>query len=158
MRTMNYLLCLAIAFAPGCSVLMPPTQTLTVRSNEDARVYICGTYVGQGIGSSQVARNRAHTVHAELDGESRYATVGVRISEAGVLDVVGGLFFLVPFVGVVAPGFWSLENEVVQLPIGPGPMTPAPAPELEPQPERPASPNPFWKNYDPVTVLTPEAN
>jgi hypothetical protein len=43
------------------------------------------------------------------------ASVSSQIAMTGVLDIVGGLIWLVPFVGVVAPGFWDLDRSEVTI-------------------------------------------
>lgn len=42
-------------------------------------------------------------------------TVGNHFNETGVLDVVGGCLFLVPFIGLATPGAWSLDETDVTI-------------------------------------------
>jgi hypothetical protein len=45
-------------------------------------------------------------------------SIGTSISTTGVLDIVGGVLFLIPLIGVAGPGFWTLDpqNVTVVLP------------------------------------------
>jgi TRAP-type mannitol/chloroaromatic compound transport system permease small subunit len=34
-----------------------------------------------------------------------------------MLDIVGGLFFLLPFIGLLAPGAWDLDVTSIVIPV-----------------------------------------
>ena len=94
------------------------------------------------------------------DNRAGTATIGTKISTTGVLDIVGGCFLLVPFLGLVAPGFWSLDTDQVAIAVPPPPTPVAPPaaqyqapPQTNPNPAAAAVPNPNvgdqWKSEHP---------
>jgi len=58
------------------------------------------------------------------DGRVARARLRKGVSTTGIIDVVGGVFFLIPFLGILGPGFWSLDPDYLFLEIAPaGPAT-----------------------------------
>ena len=119
-----------------------------------------GAPVGIGTVTQDLKRNRGHAIMAKTsDNRAGTATIGTKISTTGVLDIVGGCFLLVPFLGLVAPGFWSLDTDQVAIAVPPPPPPVAlPAaqyqalPQTNPRPAA-AAPNPNtgdqWKSSNP---------
>ena len=61
-------------------------------------------------------RTQSHTVTAKTaDGKAVAAAINKKISATGVLDIIGGCFFLVPFLGVMGAGFWELDPQSVNV-------------------------------------------
>ena len=110
-----------LAATPGCSVFAPASQSVVLQSNDPAAtLYADGRPVGTGSATVRLRKNRSHTFRAESpDGRSATAHVGSTISTVGVVDVVGGVLFLVPFAGALAPGFWVLDNDRFYLDLPP---------------------------------------
>ena len=106
---------------PGCSLFVPPKQSVTLQSNDPrATLYADGKMVGTGSATLKLRRNDSHIFRAETpDGRTATARVSRTISDTGVLDVVGGVIFLVPFLGVLAPGFWNLSQDFLYLDVPP---------------------------------------
>jgi len=48
-----------------------------------------------------------------VNGRAGAAAINKKISGTGVLDIIGGCFFLVPFLGVLGAGFWELDPDSV---------------------------------------------
>jgi hypothetical protein len=97
----------------GCSFLLgQDTQMVTISSSDpEAELFINGDPVGFGTYSEELTKDRTYSVRAQLpDGTSRSKTVSRTISTYGILDIVGGVFFLVPFIGVLSPGFWEFRE------------------------------------------------
>jgi hypothetical protein len=67
-------------------------------------------------------KNKGHVVVARVGDRAGTAIIDKSISTTGVLDIVGGLLILIPFLGVVSPGFWTLEPETVVVAIPPAPV------------------------------------
>ena len=110
--------------AGGCSVFQPSTQRVTIVPSEpDAKVYVNNHPVGTGKTTLELQRNRTYAVSARSGQNMGSASIGRRVSGTGVLDIVGGCFFLIPFVGCFTPGFWELDKSIVSVPVG----TPTPA-------------------------------
>ncbi len=60
------------------------------------------------------------------DNRAGVATIGTKISTTGVLDLVGGILILVPFLGLLSSGFWSLDTDQVAIAVPPPPTPLAP--------------------------------
>jgi len=122
--------------AQGCSLLAPSNQTLTISASEpDAEIILDGQPVGRGSVSVSVRRDVSHSVMARVGERTGHAGVGTTISTTGVLDIIGGCLFLLPLLGILGPGFHSLEKDVVNVYVPPAPASaPAPAPPPAPPP------------------------
>ena len=104
--------------ASGRSVFQPRTQRVTIVPSEaDAKVYLNNQPVGTGKTTIELDRNRTYAVSARSGQNMGSASIGRRVSGTGVLDIVGGCFFLVPFVGCFTPGFWELDKSIVSVPM-----------------------------------------
>jgi hypothetical protein len=102
----------------GCSLFSPSMQTLTVSTSDPAaEIYINGSYIGKGSASLSLAKNRAHTVRAALGKRESVQVVGYHISATGILDIIGGVLFLLPLLGLLGPGFFTLDLEHVHMAI-----------------------------------------
>ena len=125
-----------LACLPGCSFFVDPTEDVTIRSNDpQARLLVNGREVGTGTAVVPLKRNRSHVVRAEApDGRVATARIGRGISTTGILDIVGGVLFLVPFLGALSPGFWTLSQDFLYLdlpPASPAPTTTTPSTPVE---------------------------
>ncbi len=104
-------------FQSGCSLVAPGRTNLTVTSTEpDAEIFINGQFAGKGTGSMDVPTNQSATVMAKKDGFfPANQTINTRISTTGILDIVGGCLFLIPFFGLLGAGSSRLETNSVNL-------------------------------------------
>lgn len=120
-RLLATVLIVTSAVSPGCSLFVGSKQPVAINATDpDAELFVDGAPVGRGTATVDLKRNRSHAILAKTeDGRSATANIGTQISTTGVLDIVGGLILLVPFLGVVAPGFWMLDTEQVYLPVPP---------------------------------------
>ena len=121
------LLVALMLFGPaGCSLFAPSTQPVTLKASDpSAKLYVDGTEVGTGSATVQLKRNQNHHIRAETaDGRYRNLRLYREISTTGVLDIVGGIIFLVPFLGALGPGFWSLQQDYLHLDLQPAPAGP----------------------------------
>jgi NADPH-dependent curcumin reductase CurA len=109
------LLVLSMAvLVPGCSLFTGDRQAVRITASDpQAKIMVDGAAVGTGTAAVELKRNRSHTVIAQAGSRQGAATINKRISTTGVLDLVGGCIFLVPFLGVLGAGFWQLEPEDV---------------------------------------------
>jgi len=115
---LSMVLIIAMAtFQSGCSLLAPGRTNLTVVSTEpDAQIYINGQFAGKGSGTMDVPTNQSATVMAKKDGYfPATQTVGTRMSTTGILDIIGGCIFLIPFFGLLSAGASKLETNTVNL-------------------------------------------
>ena len=132
-RRISLLLCplmagLMLAGPAGCSFFVDSQQTIRIEASDPAaRIFVDGQEVGTGSALVPMRRNRTHSVRAELsDGRVAQARIRKNISTPGILDIVGGVLFLVPFLGALAPGFWELDPDYLFLKLTP--QAPAEAP------------------------------
>ncbi len=100
----------------SCSFFVPKTQELKiVPSDSSATVRVNGTVVGKGTVVANVQRNKSATVTASSGSRHGVAVVDRTISPTGILDIAGGVFFLVPLVGLFSPGAFQLESDNVMV-------------------------------------------
>lgn len=124
--TLALSLAASLILAPGCSLFVPHTQVLQVTASDaSADILIDGQLQGRGTVATRVARNRSHTVLARLDERVGTVTVDTTISTTGILDIIGTWFFIIPIVGIVAPGFWKLDQDSVVVVLPPSDEAPA---------------------------------
>lgn len=113
-RVVGAMSCLAFCLQAGCSFMEPATQTITILASDPAaEISVDGRPVGRGTAVVNLPRKRSHTVVAQVDERAASATIDRRVSTIGMLDLVGGFVLLVPWIGVLAPGFWTLDPESV---------------------------------------------
>lgn len=104
----------------GCSLMVSSQQAVAITASDpSAEIIVDGNHVGTGSASVMLQRDRAHTVVARLGDRSGATSIGTKISTTGVLDIIGGVFFLIPLIGLAGPGFWSLDPESVAVSIPP---------------------------------------
>lgn len=96
----------------GCSAFRSGTQRITVAASEqDAKIYVNGAYVGEGTAMTRVPRDESVSIMAKKDGylpETRQ--IGTKMSFTGILDIIGGCIILVPFFGLLFPGSHELDQ------------------------------------------------
>ena len=108
--------CLLALSTPGCSLFAGDRAMLTVTASEPtAQIWINGAMVGTGTVQADVACNRNHEVMVKSGDRVATRTVHRNISTTGVLDVIGGIFLLFPFLGLLGPGFWEPEQEHIHV-------------------------------------------
>ena len=103
----------------GCSLFVSRQQAVTINSSHpDGRIFVDGQEVGTGKVATMLDRTESHSVLVKApDGRVGTASLNNKISGTGVLDIVGGFIFFVPFVGVMGPGFWELDPTHVDVPV-----------------------------------------
>lgn len=113
-------LALGLLLGPGgCSFFVDPRQDVTLEASDPAaKLFVDGREVGTGKAVVSLRKNDSYSVRAELaDGRSAGARIRRGVSVIGIVDIVGGVFFLVPFLGLLAPGFWHLDPDYLYLDI-----------------------------------------
>lgn len=115
------LICSSMVLTSSCSLFSSSTQHITIQpSNPHADIYVDGAPMGTGTISAPLKKKRSHTVMAKCGDSTGVAQIDRQISTTGVLDIVGGLLILIPFLGVFGPGFYELDPDhvVVAVPSG----------------------------------------
>jgi hypothetical protein len=116
-RFVRSALCAAVIFGmlltQGCSLFVSKHQAVTIRSSDpQGEISVDGVPAGTGSVAMKLDRRKPHTVTVRAPGGKTGAgSFNKKISAAGVLDIVGGIFLLVPFLGLLGPGFWELEPD-----------------------------------------------
>ena len=109
---------ITFAFAvTGCSAFKSSTQVFTVTADpSDAEIYINGNRAGTGTASQSVKRNRDVQVMVKKAGYSTVnQSIGTHMSGTAVADIIGGVFFLVPLIGLATPGARDLNNSNISI-------------------------------------------
>ena len=124
MRASSFLMLLLAALLPflatGCSLFVSSMQPVTISASDPAaEILVDGSVVGKGTVVTELSRKKSHSVLARVGDRAGTAHIGRRISSTGVLDLVGGFLLLVPFLGVLGPGFWELDPDTLTVPIPP---------------------------------------
>ncbi len=110
----------ALASLASCSLFVSSKQAVAISATEpDAEIFVDGALIGRGAATVELQRNKTHAVMAKLGDRTGVATIGNDISSTGALDIVGGVFFLVPLIGIAGPGFWSLDSTTILVMIPP---------------------------------------
>ena len=107
-------------------------QAVTITSTASSgQIYVDDAPVGTGKVAIQLDRTKTHTVIVRVPGgQTGAASIGRRISGTGVLDLVGGVLLLVPFLGLFGPGFWELDPDNLVVNVGGHELPPAAAPKV----------------------------
>lgn len=120
MRTPGSLLLLVLALllpflATGCSLFASSRQIVTIQATDPAaEIWVDGNLVGTGTVTTSLWRRRSHQVVARAGDRTGTAQIDRELSGTAVLDLVGGVLFLFPLIGVFGGGFWRLDtNHVV---------------------------------------------
>lgn len=96
----------------GCSTFVPHKQKVSITASEpDAKIFVNGDFIGVGRVSTRVARNKDASIMVKCDGYyTAVREVGTTMSMTGILDIIGGWCFLVPFLGLLSPGSRELDS------------------------------------------------
>ncbi len=114
----------------GCSLFRSTTQMVNVScSQADAKLYINGKE-DKNPYQAEVARNKTLFIQCQKEGyEVATRPVTYHLNTTGYLDIIGGFIIIIPFIGLITPGAFSLEHTDITLQ-----MCPLPGPEPSPVP------------------------
>ena len=106
-----------MAVSSGCSFFVSDTQSINVSSNPTgASVTVNGNRVGATPLSTNIPRRDSAMITVEKDGyEPATVTTSTTLSTYGILDIIGGFFFLFPFLGLLSSGAWEQEPENISV-------------------------------------------
>jgi hypothetical protein len=101
----------------GCSMFVPTQQALTIYTDQSkARIFVNGRLVGTGSTVTYVPRNEYVSIRAKADGyEDSFTSIGSHLNVAGILDIIGIFFYILPAIGLAFPGSRSLDIGTVAL-------------------------------------------
>lgn len=111
----------------ACSIFGGSSQSLTVNSDPPgANVLINGTLAGTTPLQHQVSRRGDLTVEVQKAGYTPQTRVtGRKLSSVGIVDVIGGALFLLPLLGLIAPGAWEQDPGIIGITLEPEHPQPA---------------------------------
>ncbi|ODT46160.1 MAG: hypothetical protein ABS70_01490 [Nitrospira sp. SCN 59-13] len=111
----------------ACSIFAGSSQSLTVNSEPPgANVLINGTLAGSTPLQHQVPRRGDLTVEVQKAGYTPQTRVtGRKLSSVGIVDVIGGAMFLLPLLGLIAPGAWEQDPGIIGVTLEPDHPQPA---------------------------------
>ncbi len=96
----------------GCSTFVPHRQKVSIIASEpDAKIYINGELIGTGRVETKVPRNRDASVMVKCDGYyTATRMLSTTMSTVGVIDIIGGWIWLVPWLGLLFPGSKEIDT------------------------------------------------
>jgi hypothetical protein len=105
-------LLLSFMLVTGCSLMLPPTQTINIYCSEkEGQVLVNDVILDCPVDQTTVRRDKPVTVTAQKPGFIDYQkTVKAHFNSFYYLDLVGTFVWLVPFFGTLAPGAWDLDQ------------------------------------------------
>jgi hypothetical protein len=108
-----------VVLESGCSTFKSGRQKLNITTSEnDANVFVNGGFVGKGNVTTDVPSNESVTVMATKEGYMPASVnIGTKLSNSGMLDLVGTFIILIPVIGLFSPGAHELQNDHVSLPL-----------------------------------------
>ena len=101
----------------SCSLFNWSPAPLRIEASEpDAKIYVNGEYVGDGIVETHVPRRTYVSVAAEKKG---FKTVQMELpwcpSVLGTIDIISGIIWYVPWIGLFSPGAYAVDPENVAI-------------------------------------------
>lgn len=105
-------LCVA-ANAVGCSCFLPCNQDFVVSGNpDDASIVIHGEGSMRSGEAYHLRRDKSYYGTIRREGyQDEHFHVESHLNALGVLDIVGGCCWLVPFIGLASPGSHDLSRD-----------------------------------------------
>ncbi len=113
----------------GCSIFGGSSQPLLVNSDPPgANVLINGTSAGTTPLQYQVSRRGDLSLEVQKPGyTTQIRSTSRKLSSLGIVDVFGGAMFLLPLLGLFAPGAWEQDPSAFNLTLEPATNQPAQA-------------------------------
>ena len=114
-------LAVILCYVAGCSLFGPTKQSIDVRSNPpEAQVLVNGKPMGITPLRFDVDRRDNMLLEIQKSGyHMEYRKSSSNLSGLGLLDVVSGFFWLIPFVGLTSSAAWQhdpADFEITLLP------------------------------------------
>ena len=110
---------MCLLFLNACSFFASSRQSITIMSNiPDSEIYVNAQKVGVGVTQTLVKREAGTQIMAKKEGyHSAYYTLDRELRTIGYIDIIGGCFWWIPFIGLLAPGAYAVypKNIVLEL-------------------------------------------
>ena len=110
-------ICMLSFFMCSCSMFNWSRTPLRVTTSEDdAKIYINGEYMGMGIVQTRVPRHTDISILVKKDGfKPAQRELSYRLGTIGTIDLLFGCVLLVPFIGLAFPGAYVVDPENVSI-------------------------------------------
>jgi hypothetical protein len=106
----------AMFLTSACSAFLPKTQTTDVTCSPEGAVVVVNGQRYKSPAQFEAKRNRDLSIQCRKEGyETAQRTVGHHFNATGVLDVVGTVLYLLPGIGLLTPGAYSLDETNVNI-------------------------------------------
>lgn len=110
-----FMLCISVMLAAaisGCSLFVPHTQTVNINGQPAGAQIIVNGNVYRAPCTVTVPKNKMLNINVTHDGYYPYSLMtSYSLSTTGMLDLVGTFFFLVPALGFISPGAFTLDTD-----------------------------------------------
>ncbi|MEW6741589.1 MAG: hypothetical protein AB1486_02425 [Planctomycetota bacterium] len=117
---------------PSCALSQPMEQQVTITTDRAAELFIGKKKIGETTSPDytttlMLARNESCTVMAnDSSGATGRASIGTKLSALGILDIIGGCFFLIPFITLITGHAYELDPTRLKISLQAGSGTPEP--------------------------------
>ena len=96
----------------GCSIFVPRTQTITVNGIPTGAQVVVNGRVMHSPASVNVPCNRTVQIQVSKKGYYPcYLNGSYSLSTTGILDLIGFFVFVVPALGFISPGAFTLDQD-----------------------------------------------
>lgn len=103
---------LLAATMTGCSLFVPHNQTIVINGKPANATVIVNGQQMTAPATVSVKRNKDVNILVTKNGYNSYTCASRHsLSTWGTLDIIGGVCFLIPFIGLLAPGAYELNQE-----------------------------------------------
>lgn len=111
----------------ACSIFGGSTQPLMVSSYPaGANILINGVQAGTTPLQYQASRRVDLMVEVQKPGyTSQFRSTSRKLSTLGIVDMIGGVMFLLPLLGLIAPGAWEQDPSTLAVTLEPDTQQPA---------------------------------
>ena len=108
-------------YMAGCSLFGPRSENIVVSSDPpEAQVIASGKPVGTTPLHFEAQRGDNLLIEVQKSGyQTQYRTLSKRMSTLGILDVVGGAIWLVPFFGLLSSAAWEHDPAEIGITLDP---------------------------------------
>lgn len=109
--------CITCFAVTSCSLFVSGKQAVRIETNDpNCVIKADGLTVGHGYSAvASLKKNKSHIISAENGNRKGMTVVDSELSTTGVLDLIGGICFLVPFLGFCSKGAWTLDPDIVAI-------------------------------------------
>jgi hypothetical protein len=102
-------LIVACCYCTACSLFGPRHETILISSEPPgAQIIVSGKPVGKTPVQIEFHRGENLLVEVRKNGyETQYRQASRKLSSLGIVDVIGGAFLLLPFIGLLSSAAWE---------------------------------------------------